>query len=77
MPPKPDEIIEKKVVEETVVPNAIVETAPVDAPVVPVVDRVDADVVAPVAIAVPVSLATRTSPTCSKRLFSSTDAQKS
>ena len=32
--------------------------------VVPVVDRVDADVVAPVAIAVPVSLATRTSPTC-------------
>jgi small subunit ribosomal protein S5 len=32
MPPKPDEIIEKKLVEDTVVPDAVVETALPDAP---------------------------------------------
>jgi small subunit ribosomal protein S5 len=32
MPPKPDEVTEQKIVEETVVPNSIVEKAPVDAP---------------------------------------------
>ena len=32
MPPKPDEIIEKKLVEETVIPDSIVETALPDAP---------------------------------------------
>jgi small subunit ribosomal protein S5 len=33
MPPKPDESIEQKIIEETVVPDSIVEKAPVDAPV--------------------------------------------
>jgi small subunit ribosomal protein S5 len=32
MPPKPDDIIEKKLVEETVIPDSIVETALPDAP---------------------------------------------
>jgi len=32
MPPKPDEIIEKKLLEETVVPDAVVETALPDVP---------------------------------------------
>src|ERR1700733_3015065 len=32
MSPKPDEIIEKKIIEETVVPDSIVETALPDAP---------------------------------------------
>ena len=32
MPPKPDDIIEKKLVEETVIPDSIIETALPDAP---------------------------------------------
>jgi small subunit ribosomal protein S5 len=53
MPPKPDEIIEKKVVEETVVPNAIVETAPVDAPVAEVAPVAAPAVATPAAPAAP------------------------
>jgi small subunit ribosomal protein S5 len=61
MSPKPDEIIEKKLVEDTVVPSAAVETALPDAP------EVAAPVVAAAPVAAVAPAATPGAPTTSER----------